>query len=211
MNQETWNRFAPIYNHFMKKDHKAYEQMYEYIRKQVYRKTVLELATGTGLIARNIVKYVKHIEATDFSHGMIKAAKKDNKSSKLHFSVQDACNLPYVESTFDVVIISNALHIMPEPEKALSEVQRVLKPDGVLIAPTFTHGQLNFAKRLLSNLMGMAGFHTDHKWTAKEYILFLENNGWKVQKAEVLKASFPLTYVECIMEEKDYIKRQINF
>ena len=38
-----------------------------------------------------------------------------------------------------MVIVSNALHIIPQPEKALQEIKRVLKDDGVLIAPTFTH------------------------------------------------------------------------
>ena len=47
--------------------------------------------------------------------------------------------LPYAEVSFDVVIVSNALHIVPQPEKALAEIHRVLKDDGVLIAPTFTH------------------------------------------------------------------------
>ena len=43
--------------------------------------------------------------------------------------------LPYVEESFDVVIVSNALHIVPQPEKALDEIRRVLKDDGVLMRP----------------------------------------------------------------------------
>ena len=61
---------------------------------------------------------------------MIEKAKKNYNSTKLHFSVQDARTLPYADQSFDVVIIANALHIMPEPEKALSEIKRVLKDDG---------------------------------------------------------------------------------
>lgn len=198
MNADTWNRFAPVYDIFMKKDTAAYEQMYELMKETVKDKNILELATGTGLIAKNIVKYAKNIEATDFSPKMIEMAGKDNFSSKLHFSVQDACNLPYSEHTFDVVIISNALHIMPEPEKALREIRRVLKKDGILIAPTFIHGKMGFGKRMLSGLMGIAGFHAEKKWTFEEYMAFLSDNGWIVQESRVLKASFPLTYVECI-------------
>ena len=69
---------------------------------------------------------------------MIAEAKRNNRSAKLHFSVQDMFRLPYADQSFDVVIVSNALHIVPQPEKALIEIQRVLKDDGVLIAPTFT-------------------------------------------------------------------------
>lgn len=34
-------------------------------------------------------------------------------------------------------MIANALHIMPKPDEALKEIKRVLKPEGILIAPTF--------------------------------------------------------------------------
>ena len=50
---------------------------------------MLELATGTGLIAKHIVNAAAHIEATDASPEMIAEAKRDNQSAKLHFSVQD--------------------------------------------------------------------------------------------------------------------------
>lgn len=49
------------------------------------------------------------------------------------FSVQDATSLPYTSGTFDAVVISNALHIMPEPEKALKEIRRVLKSGDIQI------------------------------------------------------------------------------
>lgn len=45
-----------------------------------------------------------------------------------------------------LVIVSNALHILPKPEKALTEIRRVLKEDGVLIAPTFTHAGNDFLR-----------------------------------------------------------------
>ena len=75
---------------------------------------------------------------------MIAEAKRDTHSAKLHFSVQDMFRLPYAEESFDVVIVSNALHIVPQPEKALAEIRRVLKDGGVLIAPTFTHAGNSF-------------------------------------------------------------------
>ena len=134
-----WDRNAGRYDRFMRKDREVYEKMYELIRPVVKDKTVLELATGTGLIARHIIKAAAHIEATDASAEMIAEAKRDNQSAKLHFSVQDMFRLPYADKSFDVVIVSNALHIVPQPEKALAEIRRVLKDDGVLIAPTFTH------------------------------------------------------------------------
>ena len=196
-----WDKNAGRYDRFMRKDAAAYEQMYELLRPVVRHKTVLELATGTGVIAKNIVNSAAHIEATDASPEMIAEAKRDNRSAKLHFSVQDMFRLPYADRSFDVIIVSNALHIVPEPEKALSEIRRVLKDDGVLVAPTFTHADNAFFGKVKAFFMKLAGFPLHSKWTSNEYLAFLRENGWTVRKSTVLKASFPLAYAECVKSE----------
>ena len=193
-----WDKNAGRYDRFMRKDRAAYDEMYAMIRPVVKAKTVLELATGTGLIAKNIVNAAAHIEATDASAEMILEAKRDNQSAKLHFSVQDMFRLPYADKSFDVVIVSNALHIIPQPEKALAEIRRVLKDDGVLIAPTFTHGNSTLRGRLKLFFMKLVGFPLNSRWSSADYLAFLRQNGWTVRKSAVLKASFPLTYAECV-------------
>ena len=198
---DFWDKNAKRYDRFMRKDAAAYQQMYELIRPVVKSKTVLELATGTGLIAKHIVNAAAHIEATDASAEMIAEAKRDNQSAKLHFSVQDMFCLPYADGSFDAVIVSNALHIVPQPEKALREIRRVLKDDGVLIAPTFTHAGNSFSGKVRAFFMKLAGFPLHSRWTSEEYLTFLRQNGWTVRKSVVLKASFPLTYTECVKSE----------
>ena len=196
-----WDRNAGLYDCFMRKDRAVYEKMYELIRPVVKDKTVLELAAGTGLIARHIVNAAAHIEATDASPEMITEARRGNCSAKLHFSVQDMFSLPYAGNSFDVVIVSNALHIVPQPEKSLREIKRVLKDDGVLIAPTFTHAENSLRGRIKAYFMRLAGFPLHSRWTSEEYLSFLRQNGWRVRKSAVLEASFPLTYVECVKSE----------
>ena len=196
-----WDKNAGRYDRFMRKDRAAYDEMYELIRPVVRHKTVLELATGTGLIAKHIVNAAAHIEATDASPEMIAEAKRDNRSAKLYFSVQDMFCLPYANQSFNVAIVSNALHIVPQPEKALAEIRRVLKDGGVLIAPTFTHAGNSFSGRAKAFFMKLAGFPLHSKWTSEEYLRFLQQNGWTVRKSAVLKASFPLTYAECVKTE----------
>ena len=196
-----WDRNAGRYDRFMRKDWAAYDEMYELIRPLVRHKTVLELAAGTGAIAKHIVNAAAHIEATDASPEMIAEAKRDNHSAKLYFSVQDMFHLPYAEESFDVVIVSNALHIVPQPEKALQEIKRVLKDDGVLIAPTFTHAENSFSGKVRAFFMKLAGFPLHSRWTSEEYLRFLRQNGWTVRRSAVLKASFPLTYAECVKSE----------
>ena len=196
-----WDKNAGRYDRFMRKDRAAYEKIYALLRPVVKAKTVLELATGTGLIAKNIVNAAAHIEATDASPEMILEAKRDNHSAKLHFSAQDMFHLPYADKSFDVVIVSNALHIVPQPEKALAEIRRVLKDDGVLVAPTFTHAENSIFGKVRAFFMKLAGFPLHSRWTGEEYLCFLRQNGWTVRKSAVLKASFPLTYAECVKTE----------
>ena len=196
-----WDKNAGRYGRFMQKDRAAYEEMYTLIRPVVKAKTVLELATGTGLIAKHMVNAAAHIEATDASAEMIVEASRDNRSAKLHFSVQDMFRLPYADRSFDVVIVSNALHIVPQPERDLQEIRRVLKDDGLLIAPTFTHAENSFSGKVRAFFMKLAGLPLHSRWTSEEYLRFLRQNGWTVRKSAVLKASFPLTYAECVKSE----------
>ena len=72
--KDFWDRNAGLYDRFMRKDGAAYEMMYEMIQPVVRHKTVLELATGTGLIAKHIVNAAALVEATDASAEMIAEA-----------------------------------------------------------------------------------------------------------------------------------------
>ena len=198
MDSKKWDKFAPFYNLSRKSDRKAYEYMYALIRPAIKGKLVLELATGTGIVALNVADCAKRIIATDFSEKMIAQAKKQKVPSNVTFLVQDACSLKFSDSEFDAVIISNALHVMPQPELALSEIRRVLKPGGLLIAPTYTHGAMNRRRKALSKLLKAVGFKAEHKWTPEQYADYLQANGWRVTKKITADASFPLTYIECV-------------
>ena len=196
VNKSFWNRSSGIYDRIIKKDKNAYDEMYTLIRAVLTTNmSVLELATGTGLISIAIADSVRSIDATDFSPKMIAEAKKKKVPDNVNFSVQDACNLPYANDSFDCVIISNALHIMPNPELALKNIRRVLNDDGVLIAPTFTHADNDKKGNIKAVLMELFGFKAFHKWTTLEYCEFINKNGFHIDRKQVLKSDFPLTYV----------------
>ncbi len=93
------------------------------------------------------------------------------------------------------MIISNALHIMPEPQKALSEIRRVLKNDGILIAPTFTAAG-SISGRIRIRIMELSGFRVFHKWTPESYLSFLQENGFEIQQSKIIKGALTLTYAE---------------
>ena len=118
---------------------------------------VLELATGPGMLAKHIAPAAKKIIATDYSEGMIREAEKGYNPPNLTFETADAMALPYGDNSFDVVIIANALHIVPDPEKVLSEIDRVLRPGGILIAPNFVEHKGTALSRLWSGILRIAG------------------------------------------------------
>lgn len=195
-NKSFWQRFARIYGIVMEKSSaKLYAEICNQIRPHLKSDmVVLELACGTGQLSFPLSDFVKSWEATDFSEAMIAEAGKKAAPKPLHFSVQDATALPYDAECFDAVVISNALHIMPHPEKALEEIRRVLKPEGILFAPTFVHGE-HMGFRLRVRLMELAGFHTYHKWNADEFIAYLSEHGFSVVEQTILGDSLaPLCY-----------------
>ena len=77
----------------------------------------------------------------------------------------------------------------------------MLKDDGVLAAPTFTHAENGLYGKIRAFAMKLVGFPLHSRWTSGGYLAFLRKNGWMVHKSVVLKASFPLTYVECRKEK----------
>lgn len=198
-NKNFWNRYAKLYDFEINRfSGKAYKEMYRLMAGVLSSDLdVLEVATGTGLIAVNIAAHVRHLEATDFSPKMISKAKKKKAPGNVHFSVEDATKLSFEDASFDAVIISNALHIMPDPVKTLLEISRVLKPNGLLIAPNYSHGHLRESTwNLNAKVLKLIGFETYSKWTPEEYADFIRQNGFRVEKWQVLKAAFPLVYLE---------------
>lgn len=195
--KKFWDLYAPVYNLFMGINKKNYEQIYQKIRKAILNKQVLEIATGTGLVAKNTAQSAKKYIATDFSEQMLYQAQKGKKIENLYFMKADACALPFQSHSFDVVIASNALHIMPDPEKALSEIRRVLKPRGILIAPTFVQeNQKTSAVSLaVGRMLTMFGISYSD-WTEEQYLNFLKKNKFRVRNKELLPEGMSMLYTE---------------
>lgn len=197
MKRKIWDLYAPIYSRAMRAEERSYAFLYRRIPKWVRAKEVLELATGPGVLAKRIAPVTKRMLATDYSEGMIAEAKKGACPNNLRFEVADALSLPYADASFDAVIIVNALHLLPEPERALREIARVLRPDGILIAPNFVKPRESLRTRCWEALLSLAGVRFTNQWTAAEYRDFLRKNGWELVFYKELRERMPLLYTEC--------------
>lgn len=200
MKKKIWDRYAPIYERAMRADQKAYTFLYHRIPQVIRGKEVLEIAAGPGTLAKHVAPDAKRMVATDYSEGMIAEARKGSSPQNLTFEIADAMDLPYADASFDVVLIANALHIVPDPKKVLTEIKRVLRPDGVLIAPNFVEHNETFISRLWSGILRIAGVRFEHQWTAEEYLKFLESNGWQVTMSRRIAARIELMYTECSLK-----------
>ena len=191
-NKNFWQRYAPVYWMFVRSAGKAYDEISGKISKYIKKDSkVLELACGTGEFTFRLAKKCESWLATDFSENMLREAKsaydKQGENIKgLGFEKQDATYLPYEKESFDAVMIANALHIMPEPEKALAEIRRVLKPGGLLFSPTFMYREgSGFVIR--SGFFKLFGFKAYMNLHGKEFAEFIENQGFQVLECDIIK------------------------
>ncbi|QHA91208.1 class I SAM-dependent methyltransferase [Bacillus sp. N1-1] len=109
-------------------------------RKEIFRKTdfvndqkILFVGVGTGADLELIEHNELDITAIDYSDDMLKKARAKFKGSTVQFLKMDAQDMDFSDRYFDVVIGSLILSVVPDAEKCLKEMLRVLKPNGEII------------------------------------------------------------------------------
>lgn len=99
----------------------------------VHADRLLDIGCGTGIYFDVLAGCASRIEALDESVAMAGIAGhycRQNRLANIHTRVGSADELPYGDERFDVVIAMDTLHHVPDPDRAVAEVQRVLKPGG---------------------------------------------------------------------------------
>jgi ubiquinone/menaquinone biosynthesis C-methylase UbiE len=154
------------------------------IRPLAEGRDVLEVGAGTGLIMEGLGDAPKTLTGLDISSGMLK------KAEKRGFNVVQgsATDLPFEDATFDLAYSFKVLAHIPDIEKALSEMSRVLRPGGMLVAEFYNARSI----RRLAKKVGGPGNISDQRteddvfcrWDTKEQIVqYLPNDvqleGWR--------------------------------
>jgi len=193
-----WDAFANRYNSFMKYLKPAYTILIEYIKEELKPNfVILEVATGTGIIALEMASDVKRVYGIDISPEMINIATEkafDRGIKNVEFSVQDAYKLNFKPNSFDVVITSNVLHVMIQPVRALSAIHYILKNEGILIAPTYCHGE-SIISKTISSIMSLFGYKSFYRWSIESFKNFIEENDYKIVKDIEIKGKIPLLFL----------------
>ena len=117
---------------------------------------VLECACGTGMISIHIATKCRSLIATDFSQGMlVKSRKRCKKIKNIRVEKANILQLEYPNESFDKVVAANVIHLLDQPDIAISELIRVCKKGGKIIIPTYIimkeHGISTILIRLINH------------------------------------------------------------
>jgi phosphatidylethanolamine/phosphatidyl-N-methylethanolamine N-methyltransferase len=195
-----WDRFAKYYDSFIDKIFgRTYKSILENINSDLNStNNVLEIGTGTGIIPFSIYSKVSSIIATDISAEMIYIANQKLAKSKVRnidFQIQDSYNLTFPDKSFDVVIASNLFHLLFEPEKPIREIKRVMKDNGIFIAPTLCVGE-NIKSKIIATIIGtLSGFKVVNKWSYEDFKSMLTNSGLVISKDLRIEGKLLTAYI----------------
>ena len=176
-----WDSVAGVYDLFVnvvnRRTHVALRKIVSDLIRPGER--VLECACGTGLLTEVIAPRCAHITATDFAPKMLARAKKNCAAfSNITFEPADITALKYPDGSFDAVVAGNVIHLLDEPMKALHELDRVCKPGGRLIIPTYMNRDKAGNTSGFATAVGRAGADFKRQFTVESYRQFFLDAGY---------------------------------
>jgi ubiquinone/menaquinone biosynthesis C-methylase UbiE len=123
--------------------------------------TVGDLGCGTGQLSAALAPFVRHVIAVDASAAMLQAAKKRlHGFENVELRRGDLEALPIDDGRLDAATLGLVLHHLPEPDRALADVARVLKPRGrLLIVDMLPHDRESYRQQMGHAWLGFSDEH----------------------------------------------------
>lgn len=95
---------------------------------------LLDVGCGSGAAVRAAARTVERAVGVDLSQGMIDRAHELARATpNVEFSVADSEALPFADATFTTLLCTTSFHHYPNPERAITEMARVLTPAGRIV------------------------------------------------------------------------------
>ncbi len=170
---EAYGRWAPVYD-------LVFGPVFRHGRRAAVRAAervggrVLEVGVGTGLSLADYGKGTR-IVGIDISEPMLDRARKRVEARGLHrveaLEVMDAEHLTVPDASFDVVVAQYVVTAIPNPERALDEFVRVVRPGGEIILTTRIGAETGLRGAIEKWLMPLTtrlGFRTEFSWARYE-------------------------------------------
>ena len=178
----SWNKYiykiaSPVYDKFFN------SEIFLNARKQIFREIlfdkkqkILFVGVGTGADLELINHTDLDITAIDYSPDMLGKAKKKFENSTINFLEMDAQQMEFANEEFDYVVASLILSVVPDANKCLQEMARVLKPEGkIILFDKFVpkNKKLSVPKMFLRPIISVLG--TDIGRSFEEILLAINN------------------------------------
>lgn len=188
-----WDRVSGLYDFFETVyNGKVYRGVGERVAEQMEQNDiVLECACGTGAISKYIAPKCKQLIATDFSEGMLKQTLKNcRKYNNIKVKRADLTQLKCRDGRFDKVVAGNVIHLLEEPYAAVKELERVCKPGGKIIIPTYINASDGVNKKAV-HLLEFAGANFKRQFDIDSYRKFFEAAGYKDVAYDIVYGRMP--------------------
>ena len=188
-----WDRVSAFYDFFETAyNGKVYKSLGKAIAEEINSNdTVLECACGTGAISRYIAPKCRLLVATDLSVGMLKQTKSNCKAfNNVIVKRADMTRLNCRDDRFDKVIAGNVIHLLSTPYAAVKELERVCKPGGKLIIPTYINASEKTNKTAV-RLLEFMGADFKRQFDISSYRSFFEKAGYDDVEMYVVDGKMP--------------------
>lgn len=184
------------------------EMLTKHIKKE---DTVLELGCGTGYFTREILHTNAKVVAIDISPDLLNVARETISSENVTFVEENAYQMSFRDNQFDAVIGSSVLHHL-DIEKAIAEIHRVMKPNGIVAftEPNMMNPQIAMQKNIpwLKRKLGDSPDETAFfRW---QIIKLLKKNNFRnieVVPFDFLHPSIPKSMINCVSGFGNFVEK----
>lgn len=187
--QNFWKATAEGYDAWIAKDFQdQYEVNWNILTRYMDPSLrVLDVGCGPGSLSIRLSRQCHEVWGVDMTPEMIEIAEKKlaSEPANAYFQQADACALPFENHSFDTVMSVNALQTMYQPEMALMEMHRVLKPGGELLLITYCYGDSSPSENnsLLNWAVQYAGQTMWHGFKFTQLTHLLQAGGFEIVEA----------------------------